>query len=248
VQKISIAVQKDVAVVRLTNGVTNAISPELVSDLGGAVDHAKNEFRGIVLAGGSKFFSIGFDLPSLLKLDRDGMMDFFVSFNRLTLTVYTVPMPTACAINGHAAGGGNIIALACDFRFMAEGTKRIGLNEVNLGVPVPYLADLILRQVVGDRAANEMLFGGELMPVDQAVRIGLVDAMISEEELERKAVEKVTVLSNRPSSGLSEIKANRVEAIKRRYEEYGLAKDKKFIECWFLPEVQQLLKKAAEKF
>jgi Delta3-Delta2-enoyl-CoA isomerase len=247
-QKVTIKVQDEVAIVRLTNGVTNAISPELVSDLGAAVDQVKKECRGMVLAGGSKFFSIGFDLPSLLPLDRDGVLDFFVNFNRVILAAYTLPMPTVCAVAGHAVGGGNIIALAGDYRYMAEGKKRIGLNEINLGVPVPYLADMILRQVVGDRAATEMLFGGELMPVDEAARIGLVDAVLPEGELEQLALEKVTALAGRPDSGFAAIKDNRVETVQRRYEQNGLEKDKKFVGCWFLPEVQELLKKAAEKF
>ena len=246
--KVSIEVQNDVALVRLTNGVTNAISSELVSDLGAAVDQVKKECRGMVLAGGSKFLSIGFDLPSLLPLDRDGILDFFVNFNRVILAAYTMPMPTACAVAGHAAGGGNIIALACDYRYMADGKKRIGLNEVNLGVPVPYLADIILHQVVGDRAATEMLYGGELMPAEEATRIGLVDALLPEEELEPRAIEKVSALAALPASGFAEIKANRVETIRRRYEQYGPEKDKKFADCWFLPEVQELLKEAAKKF
>ncbi|MFH2057592.1 MAG: enoyl-CoA hydratase-related protein [Pseudomonadota bacterium] len=73
------------------------------------------------------------------------MVDFFQRFNQLTLDLYTLPLPTACAISGHAIGGRNILALTGDYRFMAEGKKRIGLNEIQLGVPVPYLADLILR-------------------------------------------------------------------------------------------------------
>ncbi len=106
---VSVEVQNDVALVRLTNGVTNAISPELVSDLGAAVAQVNKECRGMVLAGGSKFLSIGFDLPSLLPLDRDGILDFFVNFNRVILAAFTLPMPTVCAVAGHAAGSGNII-------------------------------------------------------------------------------------------------------------------------------------------
>lgn len=247
-QKVAIEIQQDVAVVRLANGVTNAISPELVSDLGTAVEKVRKECRGMVIAGGSKFFSIGFDLPSLLSLDRSGLMDFFISFNRVILAAYTLPMPTACAIAGHAVGGGNIIALASDFRFMTEGKKRIGLNEVNLGVPVPYLADMILRQVAGDRPATEMLFGGELMLAEQALQIGLVDAVVPETGVEQTAIEKVAALAVRPPSGFAEIKTNRVESVRYLYEKNGMEKDKKFVECWFLPEVQVLLKKAAEKF
>jgi Delta3-Delta2-enoyl-CoA isomerase len=137
-QKVSMEVQNDIAIVRLSNGVTNAISPDLVSALGTTVDQVKKECRGMVLTGGDKFYSIGFDLPSLLPLDREGILDFFVSFNCVILAAFTLPMPTVSAVAGHAAGGGNIIALAGDYRFMAEGKKRIGLNEVNLGLPVPF--------------------------------------------------------------------------------------------------------------
>ena len=247
-QKVSLEIQNDVAMVRMINGVTNAISPDLVSDLATAVEQVRNECRGMVLAGGEKFFSIGFDLPSLLPLDRDGVLEFFDNFNRFILTAYTLPMPTVSAINGHAAGGGNIIALAGDFRFMAQGKKRIGLNEVNLGVPVPYLADLILRQVVNDRAATEMLYGGDLMSVERAVRIGLVDAVLPEGDVEQQALEKTTALAARPPAGFEQIKTNRVEAIRSLYERNGFEKNRKFVDCWFLPQVQDLLKKAAEKF
>ena len=247
-QKVSVEIQNDVAMVRMINGVTNAISPELVSDLATAAEQVRNECRGMVLAGGEKFFSIGFDLPSLLPLDRDGVLDFFVNFNHFILSFYTLPIPTVCAIKGHAAGGGNIIALAGDFRFMTQGKNRIGLNEVNLGVPVPYLADLILRQVVDDRAATEMLYGGDLMSVEQAVRIGLVDAVLPEGDVEQQALEKTTALAARPPAGFEQIKTNRVEAIRSLYERNGSEKNRKFVDCWFLPQVQDLLKKAAEKF
>jgi len=247
-QKVTLEVQNDIALVRLTNGVTNAISPELVSDLGKVLSQVRNECRGMVLAGGSKFYSIGFDLPSLLPLDRDGVLDFFVKFNQVMLDAYTLPIPTVYAVSGHAAGGGNIIALTGDFRFMAQGNKRIGLNEVNLGVPVPYLADQILRQVVGDRPATQMLYGGDLMSADQAEGIGLVDVTLPGTDVEEQAIEKVSALAARPSSGFAQIKANRVETVCSRYGKNGLEKDKKFVDCWFQPKVQNLLKKAAEKF
>jgi len=247
-QNVSVEVQNDVALVRLTNGVTNAISPALVADLGTAMDQVKQNCRGMVLAGGNKFFSIGFDLPSLMPLDQGEFMDFAVNFNRVILAAYTLPMPTVCAIAGHAAGGGNIIALTGDYRFMAEGKKRIGLNEVNLGAPVPCLADMILRQIVGDRGATEMLYSGDLITVDEAARIGLVDAVIPEGELEAKALEKVATLASKPKAGFMEIKDNRVGCIQGHYEQCGQEKNKKFVACWYLPETQALLNKAAEKF
>lgn len=247
-QNVSLEVQQDIAIVRLTNGVTNAISPQLVADLAAALGQVQQECRGMVLAGGDKFFSNGFDLPSLLALDRDGFSDFFEKFNQVILSAYTLPIPTACAIRGHAPGGGTIFALAGDFRYMAEGKKRIGLNEVMMGLPVPYLADLILQQVVGNRAATGMLYAGELMLADHAARIGLVDTLLPDAEVERHAVEKVLVLASRPPSGFAAIKANQVESVQCQYQLAGQNRNREFVECWFLPEVQAQITKAAEKF
>ncbi|MBW2252368.1 MAG: enoyl-CoA hydratase/isomerase family protein, partial [Deltaproteobacteria bacterium] len=153
IEKVKIEEQEDVALLRLDSKVSNAISSQMIENLSAAINRIKVEFRGMVLAGGEKFFSMGFDLPALLKLDRSGVTGFFYSFNQVVLDIYTLPMPTACAITGHAIAGGTILASSCDYRFLASGRKLMGLNEIKLGVPVPYLSDLMLRQIVGDRAA-----------------------------------------------------------------------------------------------
>ncbi|MEJ2731863.1 MAG: enoyl-CoA hydratase/isomerase family protein [Deltaproteobacteria bacterium] len=246
--KVKIEPHADVAVLRLANGVTNAISPELLDDLKDALNHAKEEFKGLILAGGTKFFSIGFDLPTLLQLERPAMTDFYFHFNRTALDLYTVPLPTACAISGHAIAGGTILALTADFRFASSGRKLMGLNEVKIGVPVPYLADLMLRQIVGDRAATELNYSGEFVETEQARKIGLLDDVCPPEELERKAIEKVASLAGLPPYGFNLIKENRVEEIRSRFKEKGSAKIDLFLNCWFDPAVQELLKEAAKKF
>jgi len=246
--KVKIESHADVAVLRLSNGVTNAISPELVADLANALQRAKKEFKGLILAGGNKFFSIGFDLPSLLQMDRPAMTDFYFKFNQTALDLYAVPLPTACAIAGHAIAGGTILALTADFRFASSGRILMGLNEVKIGVPVPYLADLMLRQIVGDRAATELNYRGEFLEAQQAQKIGLLDHVCTAEELDQKAIEKVADLAALPRFGFPLIKANRVEEIQSRFEKKGSAKIGLFLDCWFNPEVQELLKEAAKKF
>ena len=246
--KVKIEAHADVAVLRLSNSVTNAISPELVDDLADALDQAKEEFKGLILAGGSKFFSIGFDLPTLLQLDRPAMADFYFKFNQTALDLYTLPLPTACAIAGHAIAGGTILALTADFRFASSGRKLMGLNEVKIGVPVPYLADLMLRQIVGDRAATELNYHGEFLDAEQAQKIGLLDEVCPVEKLEQKAIAKVADLAVLPPYGFNLIKENRVEEIRSRFKEKGSAKIGLFLDCWFNPAVQELLKQAAKKF
>jgi enoyl-CoA hydratase/carnithine racemase len=246
--KVSLEVHDAVAVLRLNNGVTNAISSELVDDLLESVKQVKSEFNGMVLAGGEKFFCIGLDLPALLQLDQPDMIEFYGRFEQAFFDLYTLPVPTACAINGHATAGGAIFAMSCDFRFVSSGRRLIGLNEVKIGVPVPYLADLMLRQIVGDRCATDMMFSGKFVEPEEAKKIGLVDDVFKPEDLEEKAIAKIAELAALPPHGIRVVKQNRIKAAKSRYEEMGGTDAGRFLDCWFDPAVQELLSEAAKNF
>lgn len=239
----------DVAVVRLNNGATNAINDELVRDFSEALKKIASEnFKGMVLCGGKKFFSIGLDVPYLLNLTRTQMTTFMSEFNDLCINLYKLPIPTCCAISGHVIAGGYILGLTCDNRIAAAGKARLGLNEVNLGVPVPYPADLMLRQIVGDRVANTMMFGGELISVAEAQKNGLVDTVIEEEHVEKTALANVAKLAGLPQAALSVMKAARTETIGHAYEKYNRARIELFLDCWFSETGQKLLRAAAKKF
>jgi enoyl-CoA hydratase/carnithine racemase len=237
-----------VARLRLANGVTNAIGAALVEDLLAVLPKVKAEFRGMLLAGGSKFFSIGLNLPELVKLNRGEMDSFWDRFDRLVLDLYTLSVPTVSVIGGHAVAGGTILALATDYRFIAGGRKLMGLNEVNIGLPVPYLADLLLRRVVGDRAAAAMIFSGELIPPDEALRLGLVDGVRDEAELEAHGLDFLKKLALKPQPAMGIIKTNRTRAVCSEFEGQREAKKAAMLDCWFEPAVQGLLRQAAEKF
>jgi len=240
--------REHVAIVRLNNGVINAINTELIEDLSKAIHRVKAEFKGMVLAGGTKFFCIGFDLPVLLKLDRAAMSEFLDAFDQVVLDLYTLPIPTACAIGGHAVAGGTILALTCDYRFAASGRKFMGLNEINIGVPVPCLPDLLLRQIIADRAATEIVYRGQLIEPEDALKIGLVDDVYSEDELEERAVGKISELADLSQPAFSVIKGNRVRENAVKFEKVRESSKKQFLDCWFLDAVKTLLSEAAKKF
>ena len=246
--KVNLETHEEIALLRLNNGVINAISPELIGDLTVGLRRIKNEFRGMVLAGGDKFFSIGLDLPRLLQLGRVEMMDFYTTLNGALLDLYTMPMPTASSIAGHATAGGAILALSTDFRFVAAGRKFIGFNEVKIGLSVPGLADLILRQIIGDRRATEMVFSGEFLEPEQSLEISLVDGVVSAQDVEKTAVAKIAALTDMPAGGLALAKKNRVEAVRSRYKKIRQSDADDFLNRWFDPAVQELLKEAAQKF
>jgi enoyl-CoA hydratase/carnithine racemase len=238
----------EVALVRLAGGVTNAIGYELATDLANALSEVKSGFKGLVLAGGEKFFSIGLNLPELLELDRKGMADFWNLFDDTVLGLYTLPLPTACALTGHAPAGGAILALACDFRFAAAGPKRIGLNEIRIGVPVPYLADRMLRHVVGHRVANELGYEGKLIEFEAAKAVGLIDEVLPGEEVEPAAVARIHELAARTPAAFALTKQHRTREIAEQFQAIRSELNRAFMACWFAPDTQTLLKQAAEKF
>ncbi len=240
--------QHNVAILTLDNGITNAITPELVNNLSESLSRIKTNAIGLIICGRERFFSIGLDLPYLLDLNRSDMSHFWHQFNGLILDLYSLPIPTVCAISGHAVAGGKILSLTCDYRFATSEVRKIGLNEIKLGVPVPYLADLLLKQIVGERLALHLLYGGDLINLSEAKSIGLVDEIHSKEQLKQAAIEKAGMLGNGGMRAFTHMKCTRAEEILCKYNKNSGAKNKLFLDLWFDKKIQKRLKAASEKF
>lgn len=243
--------QDNVAVLRLNRGVTNPLSKDLVDELCGIIGEWKQDpaVESLVLTSANeKFLSIGFDIPRLIGLSRKEFTIFFRSFNRFCLDLYTLPIPTVAAITGHATAGGCILALCCDYRFIAEGKKLMGLNEIKLGVPVPYLPDLILQSLAGVPNAREIMETGEFYPPGELFRMGVVDRVLPLDQVLSRAVEKARYLGSMQQKAYALIKRNRVEEIEGRLLANREEKEKEFIDCWFSDYVRDRLEEAAEKF
>jgi enoyl-CoA hydratase/carnithine racemase len=245
---VSLEKHDTVAVLRLNNGVTNSIGPPVVEDLLAALKDIKDGYKGVVLAGGKKFFSIGLSLPELLAMSRSEMAAFWVRFEEAVLELYSLAMPTVCAITGHAPAAGTILALTCDYRFIAAGRYLVGLNEIKLGLPVPYLADRMLRQVVSDRAAKAVEYEGELMMPEEAKIIGLVDEVFPVEEVEKKAIEKIAEVPSQNLFGFKVMKQCRGDELRTQFFSERTSINEAFMDCWFHPSVQTLLKEASKAF
>lgn len=240
-----------VVLIKLDRPVTNALGRQLVNQLAETLQSVKHDsaVRSIVLGSSNeKFFSIGLDIPHLFELAREDFGLFYQTFNRVCLDLYTLPKPTVAAITGHAIAGGCILALCCDYRFIAQGRKLVGLNEIKLGVPVPYLADRVLRRIVGVRNAREIMYAGEFYQPEELFQMGMVDQVLPLEQVLSRSIEKARLLGALPQKAFAVIKRNRVEGVEAqvlaRLEEEGHA----FIECWYSDQARERLKEAMKKF
>jgi enoyl-CoA hydratase/carnithine racemase len=241
----------ETAVIQLDRGVTNALDLRLVNELAEAIQGAKDDpnTHSVVLASSNdKFFSIGFDIPHLYELPREDFEIFYRGFNQTCLDLYTVPKPTVAAITGHAIAGGCILALCCDYRLITDGRKLIGLNEIKLGVPVPYLGDCVLRALVGDRKARDIMEVGEFYPAGKALEMGLVDQVLSLENVLSASIERARMLGESPPKALRTIKRNRVETIEAQVAARLDEKTKAFLDCWYSAHARDRLKEAIDKF
>ena len=142
--------------IRLARAPVNALNPALCEALHDALHAAvAHGVDGIVLAGGPKVFSAGLDVPHLLTLeDGDALQAAWETFFAAARALAASPVPVAAAISGHAPAGGCVLALCCDYRVMAAGNFRIGLNETQVGLAAPAGILHLLRRVVGNIAPN----------------------------------------------------------------------------------------------
>ena len=183
-----------IRVLRLQRPPVNALDPALVADIDQALQRAFDDGVGaVVLAGGPKVFSAGLDVPALLGLDRAAMRAFWRDFLGLAGRLARAPVPVAAAIDGHSPAGGAVLALFCDTRIMArspdvEKPFQIGLNEVQVGLPVPAAIQAALRRQVGARVAERLLVAGAMVDSDTALTIGFVDALCEAGQAEAEAM------------------------------------------------------------
>ena len=219
----------------------NALDPALCDELRAAVDAAVADgAHGIVLSGGPRVFSAGLDVPHLLALSSAQLRDAWEAFFGLARTLAACPVPVAAAIDGHAPAGGCVLALCCDYRVMADGEFRIGLNETQVGLVAPEGIQRLLRRVVGPHRAERLLVAGEMVDARQALRIGLVDALAEPGQVAARAQAWVEALLTLPRTPVLATRAiARAEVVDALAP--GLIQLDRFLAAWNDPDTQSAL-------
>jgi len=240
-----------IGLLKLNRSVTNAINLDLVNALAEGLNTLESDpkVRGMVLSSANdKFFSIGFDIPELFALNRIEFENFYRAFNQTCFHLFALTIPVVAALPGHAIAGGYILSLCCDYRYLSEGHKLIGLNEVKLGLPVPYLADSILRSLIGGRLANQVVQEGEFLCPNDSLQMGIVDQVLTPDRLLPEAIAKTKQLAGLPANGFASIKRNWTEIIETKIQERWDQKIETFLDSWFSPQNRDLLETAMRKF
>jgi enoyl-CoA hydratase/carnithine racemase len=228
--------------IQLARPPVNALNLELLRALHAAIDDSVREgIRGIVLSGAQGLFSAGVDVPALLARDRAGVLEYWREFFSLCGTLARAPIPLVAAITGHSPAGGAVLALFCDYRVMAEGPYRIGLNEVQVGLIVPEAIQLALRRVVGTYRAERLLVSGAMIDATDALACGFVDELTGVDQVTTRALHWLGELLALPAHAMLATRTLARADLAAAYADLDALPLDDFVDAFFHPQTQAVL-------
>jgi 3,2-trans-enoyl-CoA isomerase len=233
---------------RLNRPPVNALSGELIVALKQAIQSAPADgVRALVLSGTPGRFSGGLDVPLLLGLDRAAMAVLWRDFYGLLHAIAASPIPIVAAITGHAPAGGTVLALFCDWRVMALGDYKLGLNEVQVGIPLPPVIMGGLRRLVGPRSAEHLSVSGALISSQEAHEVGLVDELAPPEQVVDRALQRCQRLLALPGEAMLATRREARADLVALFEADLERELKRVIEAWWHPTTQNTLRALVER-
>lgn len=185
-----------VAVLRMAHGPVNAMDLELCQALAGRFrELVADPARAVVVTGSDRAFSAGVDLKRCTAGGDEYVEKFLPALAAAVRAAFELPKPLVAAVNGPAIAGGCVLAACADVVLMAEGSARIGVPEMKVGVPFPRIALEVLGAAVGERGARELVMGAQTYPPERAAQLGLVHDVVPATELGARAVAAAAALA-----------------------------------------------------
>ena len=233
---------------RLARPPVNALNPALMTALRDALRAAVSAGCGaIVLSGAPGRFSGGLDVPELLRLERSDIRATWELFFALLKDVACSPVPVVAALTGHSPAGGTVLAIGADYRVLAEGPYLVGLNEVQVGLPLPEVIHRLLVHVVGARQAERLAVAGLLVEPAEALRVGLVDEVLALDEVIPRAVGWATGLVGRPAAAMSETRHLARRDVRGAFDGVTPRLIDEIVERWFSAETRGVMQGLAAR-
>jgi enoyl-CoA hydratase/carnithine racemase len=179
--------------------VLNALNTQTLDELRRAILELKRDdaVRAVVLTGsGEKAFIAGADINELATQTPTSGRDHAMTGQHVLDLIEHMGKPVIAAINGFALGGGCELAMACTIRLAAD-TARLGQPEINLGIIPGYAGTQRLARLVGRGRALEILLTGDMVPAQEAYRLGLVNRVVPAAELMAEAKKLAATLASK---------------------------------------------------
>lgn len=244
-----LSINNKLAVVTLNRGRSNPINAEMVAELTAAVKEmeADDAVEGLIITGKEGFFSAGIDLMEVYHYDEQQSKDFWTNFLLMQATLVNFKKPFVAAITGHSPAGGCIIALCADYRIMANGNYRIGLNEIPVGIIVPDAVFHLYAFWLGKRKAYQYLLEGKLLKTEEALLDGLIDEACEPASVLAAAEQKIRFYMKMNPATWQQSKLNLRKELSNKMQADHSETLNKMLVKWWLPETRLSLQKVIEQ-
>ena len=185
--------KENYGIIQMDREKANPMNHEFVAGLRIALKNLLEDdsIQGVIINGKENFFSAGLDLPELYGYDEKQFEKFWRNFMDFLCDLVAFDKPLIASINGHAPAGGCVIAIGCDYRVMAKGNYKIGLNEIPVGLVLPRGLFELYSFWIGTRKAYQYAMEGKLFSPEHALEIGLVDEVVDADKVLETAEAKL---------------------------------------------------------
>jgi enoyl-CoA hydratase/carnithine racemase len=199
--------EQAVATIRLNRPPMNALSAALQADLATAVAQVADDdaIRAVVLYGGEKLFAAGADIKEMSEASYAQMTERSGRLQAVLNAVAALSKPVVAAVTGYALGGGLELALCADFRVVGESAK-VGQPEILLGLIPGAGGTQRLPRLIGPAKAKDLVFTGRFVGAAEALRIGLADKVVPDDQVHQAACELAARFATCPALALAAAK------------------------------------------
>jgi enoyl-CoA hydratase len=184
-----------IATITMDDGKVNAFSIDMLRAVHAALDRADEDGAVVVLRGRDGYFSAGFDLKVFSGGDPDRVVEMLRLGATLAERVLSFATPVLVACSGHAVAAATFVALAADVRIGVEGPYRLGLNEVQIGLTVPWFAIELARQRLSPAHFDRAVITAAMYTPSEAVDAGFLDRIVPSEELRDASLQAAETLA-----------------------------------------------------
>lgn len=179
---ITYQLQDGIATLTLNNGKVNAISPDVISAFNSALDQAQADRAVVVITGQPGILSAGYDLKVMTSSPQSAI-ELVTAGSTLARRLLAHPFPVVVACPGHAVAKGAFLLLSGDYRIGVEGPFHIGLNEVQIGMPMHHAGIELARDRLRRSAFQRSVVCAEMFDPAGALAAGFLDEVVPAQEL-----------------------------------------------------------------
>jgi enoyl-CoA hydratase len=184
-----------IATITIDDGKVNALSIPMLQSIHAAFDRAERDGAIVILTGREGYFSAGFDLKVFAGGDVDRVIEMLTLGATLTERMLGFATPVIAACSGHTVAAGAFLTLAADLRIGIDGPYRVGLNEVQIGLTVPWFVIELARERLQPPHFNRAVVSATMYSPAEAVTAGFFDRVVPADELRAASLDAAATLA-----------------------------------------------------